>query len=56
MPKKICELCDGTGIRMDLPGQITRIFDPTYTCNGCAGMGEYLQHYIILRDGHDQSH
>jgi len=36
---KTCDLCHGTGKRIDSVGRAARIEDPTYGCNGCNSTG-----------------
>lgn len=38
-----CDLCNGTGLRMDAVGVQARRQDPKYTCNGCNGKGERVK-------------
>lgn len=38
----VCDLCQGTGMRVDQLGRTLRAEDPDYTCNGCSGKGKRL--------------
>lgn len=36
---EFCDICKGTGLRMDAAGVELRATQPDYTCNGCNGLG-----------------
>lgn len=40
---KTCFLCHGSGMRNDALGQMARVKNPSYTCNGCRGTGKELK-------------
>ena len=40
LPKEECDICNGTGKRIDDIGISARNANPDYTCNGCDGKGK----------------
>ena len=40
LPKEECDICNGTGKRIDDIGISARNENPDYTCNGCDGKGK----------------
>ena len=53
LPKEECDICNGTGKRIDDIGISARNANPDYTCNGCDGKGKkdnFGSHYPFESD------
>ena len=49
--QEMCDICHGTGKRNDELGKKARKEDPTYTCNGCGGVGKRTKFCLEPHEG-----